>query len=178
MFCSVKKFLNLISVFSVVFFLTAPKEARAASFDIFKAGSAIQLGSFIAPAGGGVVSSMSVNVSGLSFDVLGTGMQAPMYNLANNDLRGTGSSMGAAYNSIASGICGIGECAFSFFSIYDPLIPGEWYVDKVLPLGEQESISLGYYEIQPSAIPLPTSILLFASALIGLMYMHKHRSRV
>jgi len=175
MSCLAKKLISLAGVLSLVVFMGATEKANAATFDIFEAGTIVQLGSFNAPAAGGTVTSMTVNVSGFSFDVLGLGMQAPVYNLATNDLGGTASSMGAIFNSAASGICGIGECAFSFFSIYDDTIPGEWYVDKVFPLGDQQSISFGFYEIQVSAVPLPAALPLFGAALLGMAYLGRRR---
>ncbi|MCB1364765.1 MAG: hypothetical protein KDK02_11625 [Rhodobacteraceae bacterium] len=141
--------------------------AAAATFNLFEAGTTTLLGTFQAPGAGGAITAMSVTVAGITFDTLGTGTQAPSYDAADNDIGGTGASLGAVYNSAAVGICGVGECAFSFYPIYDfaTPIPGEWYADKVFPLTDQQSISLGFYEVALAPIPVPATAFLQFSAL-------------
>lgn len=151
--------------------------ANAATFNIFNISTSNLLGTFEAPAAGGAVTSMSVSVAGHVFDMLGTGSLAPIYHSASNDLSGTPGGIGGTTNSAASGVCGIGECVFTFERSVLPT-PGEWHVEKILPLSEQANITGGFYEIKMSAVPLPASIPLLVGAL-GLMAFvgRKRKSR-
>ena len=153
--------------------------AEAASYNIINDGSSALLGTFDAPTTGGAITSISVSVGGVTYDSLGTGSQSPTYNAATNDLGGAGGvGLGAVYNSVASGICGIGECAFSFFPIFDFVtpIPGEWYADKVAP-GQQQSLGFGHYRVVPAIVPAPPSILAMLAAIAALAGLARRRRR-
>lgn len=150
--------------------------ASGITFNIYSAGTQNVLGMFHAPMGGGAITSMSVTVGGITYDQLGTGSQAPQYNKAANDIGGTGSSLGAVFNSTAMEPCGPGNCAFSFYAIYDPLIPGEWYSDKIAPVGKEKSLSLGFYEIKLAAVPIPASTAFLLTAIAALVLTYRRKS--
>lgn len=170
MFCSIKNTIRLWGALSTILLLMISGSANAASYDMFSAGTSNLLGTFEAPAAGGEFTAISFSISGITFDVLGTGAQAPTYFLTDNDVDGM------SENSMASGICGVGECFLSFFTKADAMTPGEWAVDKLVP-GDYVHITGGYYDIEMSVVPLPSSLLLFGSALIGLGLVRRRWNR-
>ena len=171
--------LNLArSVFVAGFLAAGSGMAGASSFNILEADSSTLLGVFEAPAGGGVLTSISVSIGGVTYDVLAPGGSAPFYDAADNDLTGAGGAPGWASNSAAAGPCGAGECAFSVYPIFDfaTPIPGEWHADRVfVPPADQISLDLGQYEITISAVPLPAAGLMLISALGGLGALAQRR---
>jgi len=154
----------------------AASAASAVTFNLYSAGTQNVLGMFHAPMGGGAITSMTVTVGGITYDQLGTGTQAPQYNKATNDISGNGASLGAVFNSTAAEPCGPGNCAFSFYAIYDPLIPGEWYSDKIAPAGKEKSLSFGFYEIKLAAVPIPASTAFLLTAIAALVLTYRRKS--
>lgn len=166
----------IIRVFAVLAALAGVAlPASAATFRITDVGSSTLLGTFDAPTTGGVITAMTVSVGGVTYDTLGTGAIAPVYNAGTNDLGGFGGPLGAVFNSVASGICGVGECAFSVYPIYDFVtpIPGEWYTDKVAPVGEEQSLGFGFYSVAP--VPLPPALLSIVVALAALVALARRQ---
>lgn len=148
--------------------LGAADGAQAVGFNIFDEPGGTLLGTFDAPAGGGAMASLTATIGGVTYDTLAGGASAPTYYAATNDIGGAGSSMGYATNSAAAGVCGAGECAFSFYRIFDPTIPGEWYTDLVyVPPEDQTPLDLGYYKVAPVPGPLGAMLLMSAIAAIA-----------
>jgi len=146
---------------------------KAATFEVFEAGTSMLLGTFDAPLTGGAVTGASFSINGGVFDVLGTGNQTLIYNSVANDLDGM-LGFGVVYNSnsfnttdiVSSPVfCGVGECPLSFDSSFAPT-PGEWYLDYIpLGPGTPAALDLGFYDIALAPVPLPASALLLFGAL-------------
>ena len=163
--------------------LSAAGPAGAATYDVFTAGTTNLLGTFEAPAAGGLLTAASLSVAGGIFDVLGAGGLAPLFDAIDFDVVGpSGGSLGAVFNSVAFAttvaanpiLCGIGECAFSFFGS-SVSTPGEWHVDYV-PGGVGVAVlGSGYYQVAPSLVPLPASGLLLLGAAAALALSTRRR---
>ena len=166
--------MRLVTSSALVLALSATA-APAATFNVFEAGTATLLGTFEAPLGGGPLTGASFSVDGGVFDVLTGGSTAPVYDAANNWVRGAANPFGSITNSVAymtdefgSGdpiTCGVGECFFSLTSNSGGGTPNEWYLDYIPGMGGGAAVDLGFYEIKP--IPLPATALLLAGALAG-----------
>lgn len=163
--------------------LSAAGPAGAATYDVFRAGTTDLLGTFEAPAAGGLLTAASLSVSGGIFDVLGAGGLAPIFDAIGFDVVGSGGPFGAVLNSVAFAttdiaanpiLCGIGECAFSFFGSFGPT-PGEWHVDYVPGGVGVAALAFGHYQVAPSAVPLPASGLLLLGAAAALALSTRRR---
>ena len=141
--------------------------ASAVGFNIFDEPGGALLGVFDAPAAGGTITSLTANIDGVTYDTLAGGVNTPTYYVGTNDIGGSGSSMGYATNSAAAGVCGAGECAFTFYRIFGG-DPGEWYTDRIfVPPAEQESLDLGRYKIAPVPGPLGGMLLMSTLGLLA-----------
>jgi hypothetical protein len=158
--------------------------ATAATYDVFKDGTTVLLGTFDAPVAGGLLTSALMAVKGGIFDVLGVGGLAPNFDAVDLDVDGSGAPFGAVFNSAAFAttdiaanpiLCGIGECAFSFDGRSGP-VPGQWYLDYVPGGGGGAALAFGYYQVAAAAVPLPASGLLLLGG-VGLMAASARRRR-
>ncbi len=148
--------------------------AGAVGFNIFDEPGGALLGGFDAPLAGGAIAALTATIGGVTYDTLAGGANAPTFYAASNDIGGAASSLGYATNSAAAGVCGAGECAFSFYRIYDATIPGEWYADRVfVPPADQISLDLGNYVIAP--VPGPLGAMLLASAIAAIASLARPR---
>jgi hypothetical protein len=163
--------------------LLAAGPADAATYDVFKDGTTDLLGTFEAPAVGGLLTSALMSVKGGVFDVLGVGGLAPIFDSIAMDVDGSGAPFGAVFNSVAFMttdiaanpiLCGIGECAFSFEGSAGP-VPGQWYVDYVPGGNGGAALAFGYYQIAAAAVPLPASGLLLLGAAGALAFTTRRR---
>lgn len=148
--------------------------ADAATFDLFRAGTTDLLGTFEAPASGGLLTAASISVKGGVFDVLGLGSMAPVFDAVEMDVDGNGGVFGTLFNSVAflttdiaanPVSCGIGECVFSFEGSSGP-VPGQWYVDYI-GVGGAAALAFGHYDVAastPAPVPLPMTAVLLIGA--------------
>lgn len=164
--------------------LSAAGPAGAATYDVFRDGTTNLLGTFEAPAAGGLLTSALMSVKGVIFDVLGVGGDAPIFDAVAMDVDGSAAQFGSVFNSAAflttdiaanTILCGIGECVFSFDGRVG-LIPGEWAVHYVPGGNGAANIAFGHYQIAAAAIPLPASGLLLLGA-AGALALSTRRRR-
>ena len=157
--------MKCFSLCAAGFSLGLAMTANAASYDVFKDGTTNLLGTFEAPAAGGLLTSALLTVKGGVFDVLGAGGLTPIFDAIVNDVDGSGAPFGAVFNSVAfittdiasnAVLCGIGECAFSFEGA-SGVVPGQWYVDYVPGGGGGAALAFGYYQVAPSPVPVSAS---------------------
>jgi hypothetical protein len=148
--------------------------ATAATFQVFDEDPALNLtslGTFTAPAAGGLLTSASIIYNGITFSTLAVGAAAPFYFAAGNYVDGAGGGFGLIYNDTAFNFmqgatnytCGIGQCIFAFEDTGGgyPSGAGEWYIEH-----PQANYALGLYQI--AAVPLPATALLLLGAIAGL----------
>lgn len=165
----------VMAIAGFVSLLAAP--ISAATYDVFDDGSDLKLGSFEAPETGGLFTSASFTYLGALFSMLGADEAAPRYHADTKDISGaSGGGFGYVFNSeafVAESLgeminCGIGQCAFFFETAFDDT-PGSWYLEKLI--GEGANFELGYYYVEPAAIPLPATgvMLLGAGAALSLL---------
>ncbi|MEM1273664.1 MAG: hypothetical protein AAGF88_07600 [Pseudomonadota bacterium] len=144
---------------AALFFATSMAHAATFSVDFSVNGTMGVVGTFEAPATGGVVSNFSVTLSGVTFDTQ-VGGGAFEYNPTVNDFENY-SAFPSYSNSVATGLCAIGACFLEIYPIGDGT-PGDYLaIDAALA-----NIDDGTkYLIGPSAIPLPASAALLLAAL-------------
>lgn len=180
--------MRIVPIVAAAVALASP--ALAVTYNVHEAGGATLLGSFDAPAAGGLLTAASFALEGGVFTTLAVGNSAPTYDATNNWVRGAAGPFGGIVNSIAfdttefgSGdpiACGIGKCIFSMTSSGGGGVPAEWYLDYV-DGGAAAAIALGHYEIEaapvPAPVPLPAAGLLLAGGVAGLFGLRRRRSR-
>ncbi|MEL6233264.1 MAG: VPLPA-CTERM sorting domain-containing protein [Pseudomonadota bacterium] len=156
----------------------SPAFAVPMPFDIALGGA---VGSFTADDAGGVISAFSLTVNGITFDTLGMGNAAPVYDALANDIRGVGGTSGIVTNSVATAICGIGECVLDLEDSVDPGVIPPLYAIFTTPGGMfGELVASGEYAISKpgdpaTVIPLPATIWMALAAMGGLVLVGRRR---
>lgn len=156
--------------------------AQAASFNIAIAG---ETGLFDAPAAGGLLSSFSITLNGVTYDSLSAGPGAAVYQAVDNDIRGNPGTEAFILNSTAGTGCLALECVLSLESSVDPGVIPPLYALFPLDMGIPGTVTQsGEYMISavPSVdpVPLPASVLLLGGALgliAGLRRLPRKRAR-
>jgi hypothetical protein len=172
-----------LELLCVACLLSTVVPASAATYDVFRDGTNSLLGTFEAPEAGGLLTSAMMLVKGGVFDVLGAGNLAPIFDSIALDVDGSGAPFGAVFNSVAFMTtdiaanpiaCGIGECVFQFEG-KSGQVPGQWYLDYIPGGNGAAALAFGYYQVAPSAVPLPASGLLLLGAAAALALTARRR---
>ena len=152
--------------------LATPSAAATVTFQI-DIGSAT--GMFDAPEAGGLLTSFNITLNGVTFDTLGMGMSAPVYNAVDNDIRGNPSTEASILNSVAAPGCPALSCVLSLEDSVDPGVVPPLYAVFPLEMGIPGTVTAaGEYSITPPApIPLPAPALMLLGALAGLMGLRR-----
>ncbi|WP_159090010.1 hypothetical protein [Ruegeria sp. Alg231-54] len=167
-FSSDKLFRAITVSFTAAFFAVSTAHAITVQYEIEIDGT---IGAFEAPDTGGLLSSFEITIDGVTFDTLGVGNTAPVFDAVANDIRGNPGTEGFISNSMAGGGCLAMECILSLedsgnpgvepplFAIF-PLVDG--FPDTVTNSGEY-SIS----QAPPvSPVPLPAPFAMLVAALM------------
>ncbi|MEL7256926.1 MAG: hypothetical protein AAFN80_03665 [Pseudomonadota bacterium] len=170
MFNSVTK----AACFAAACALAPTAHAATVTFDIEIAGVT---GMFDAPEEGGLLSSFNITLGGVTFDTLGMGVSAPVYNAVDNDIRGNGSTEASILNSVAGPGCAALSCILSLEDSVDPGVVPPLYAIFPLEGGIPGTVtSAGEYAITgPAPIPLPAPLALLLGAILSLLGLRKMR---
>jgi len=135
------------------------------------------IGMFEAPSDGGLLSSFEITLGGVTFDTLGEGVSAPVYDAINNDIRGNPSTEADIRNSLAGAGCPVLSCILSLEDSVDPgVVPPLYAIFPVIDGIPGTVTSAGEYTITPPApIPLPASLFLLFGALASFAGLSKLR---
>ncbi|WP_170329631.1 hypothetical protein [Ruegeria arenilitoris] len=132
------------------------------------------IGTFDAPDTGGLLTSFSITIDGVTFDTLGVGNAAPVYDATSNDIRGNPGTEGFITNSAAGSGCLAMECVLSLEDSTDPGVVPPLFaifplVGGMFPGGVTNS---GEYAITMpppmNPVPLPAPLTLLAAAILAL----------
>ncbi|MCG7521028.1 hypothetical protein [Ruegeria sp. Ofav3-42] len=131
------------------------------------------IGTFEAPDTGGLLSSFEITIDGVTFDTLGVGNAAPVYDAVDNDIRGNPGTEGFILNSMAGGACLAMECILSLEDSGNPGVEPPLFAIFPLVGGVPDTVTnSGEYSISQgppmSPIPLPAPFALLAAALMFL----------
>ncbi len=140
------------------------------------------VGIFEAPDTGGLLTSFNITIDGVTFDTLGTGVGAPVYDAVSNDIRGNPSTEGFITNSAAGSGCLAMECILSLEDSVNPGVQPPLYAIFPLVGGFPGGVTnSGEYSITlappMSPIPLPAPLAMLASALVLIIILGWQRQR-
>ena len=154
--------------------------SNAITFEVdFSGGANTVIGTFETPMGGGVVSNLTVTLSGVTFDTPNPGGGVLSYIPGADDFTYAGPFASFLNSTAVPGVCAVGGCFMEIYPDPDPFVPGDYLaIDESLT-----NIDAGTkYIINPvpidAAVPVPASVLLLVTGVLLLpLIMRMRRSR-
>lgn len=157
------RYFKVLGVLLLGAWMAAPAQAVTYQIDI---GSAS--GTFEAPGGGGLLSAFDITIDGVTFDTLGMGVSAPVYNAIDNDIRGNPSTEGYVLNSAAGGACAALSCILALEDSTDPGVVPPLYAIFPLIDGVPDTVTgAGEYAISQVPLSAGAGLLAFGGLVLG-----------
>ena len=141
-----------------------------------------ETGMFEAPEDGGLLTSFSITLNGTTFDTLGMGISAPVYNAIDNDIRGNPSTEASILNSVAGIGCPALSCILALEDSIEPgVVPPLFAIFPIVDGFPGTVTSAGEYNITPpippAPVPLPAGGLLLLTAIAGVAGLKRRKER-